>query len=138
VEHCKLEMDLLPTQIDQFRRPEPVAVGQQDHRGVAVRVPIALGPVDQRFNLVATQIFAGPKLAIGPAPRRHNCSIFDGWRDQLQGRFRQENPPFPNCECLNNAPTIIANAFYLPRHLLPETAEAAPAVPLRRLSRGAD
>jgi glutathione-regulated potassium-efflux system ancillary protein KefC len=39
-------------------------------------------------------------------------------------------------------PTVIANAFYLPRHLLPEperkAAEATPAVPLRKISRGAE
>ena len=39
-------------------------------------------------------------------------------------------------------PTVIANAFYLPRHLLPEPertpAEATPAVPLRKISRGAE
>jgi glutathione-regulated potassium-efflux system ancillary protein KefC len=39
-------------------------------------------------------------------------------------------------------PTVIANAFYLPRHLLPEPerapAEAMPAVPLRKISRGAE
>jgi glutathione-regulated potassium-efflux system ancillary protein KefC len=39
-------------------------------------------------------------------------------------------------------PTVIANAFYVPRHLLPEaepgrTQEAA-AVPLRKISRGAE
>jgi glutathione-regulated potassium-efflux system ancillary protein KefC len=39
-------------------------------------------------------------------------------------------------------PTVIANAFYLPRHLLPEPerapAEAMPSVPLRKISRGAE
>jgi glutathione-regulated potassium-efflux system ancillary protein KefC len=40
-------------------------------------------------------------------------------------------------------PTVIANAFYLPRHLLPgaqpePTAEAAAALPLRKISRGAE
>jgi glutathione-regulated potassium-efflux system ancillary protein KefC len=40
-------------------------------------------------------------------------------------------------------PTVIANAFYLPRHPLPEaeterTSETAAAVPLRKISRGAE
>jgi glutathione-regulated potassium-efflux system ancillary protein KefC len=38
-------------------------------------------------------------------------------------------------------PTVIANAFYLPRHLLPDAAPKrtpAAAVPLRQISRGAE
>src|SRR5580692_2727248 len=40
-------------------------------------------------------------------------------------------------------PTVIANGFFLPRHLLPKaepepTAEAAAALPLRKISRGAE
>jgi glutathione-regulated potassium-efflux system ancillary protein KefC len=39
-------------------------------------------------------------------------------------------------------PTVIANAFYLPRHLLPvaerNPVEATAAVPLRKISRGAE
>jgi glutathione-regulated potassium-efflux system ancillary protein KefC len=40
-------------------------------------------------------------------------------------------------------PTVIANAFYLPRHLLPDAepdriGEPAATVPLRKVSRGAE
>jgi len=33
-----LQIDLLAPQADQFRDAEPMAIGEQDHRGVAVAV----------------------------------------------------------------------------------------------------
>jgi hypothetical protein len=37
-----VEVYLIPTQVDQIRCPEAMPVGQQDHRGVAMAIPIGL------------------------------------------------------------------------------------------------
>lgn len=69
-----LEVDLVPTQVDQFRCSQAVPVGHKDHRRVAVAVPVALGCFRQAGDLRISQVFAGAELGILRASRR-NCSF---------------------------------------------------------------
>src|SRR5260370_15227324 len=47
VQHCAIEVDLVPTQIADLSRPKPVAECEQDHRGVPMTVSVGLGGLDQ-------------------------------------------------------------------------------------------
>jgi hypothetical protein len=38
------------------------------------------------FDLALSQVLSAAKLAVWPAPRG-DCSVFGGWREQLQVRF---------------------------------------------------
>src|SRR6266536_3495380 len=60
VQDAHLEIDLLPAQIHELGRPEPVAEGQEDHRGVAM----ARGRMDQSLDLGLGQVLARPVLDV--------------------------------------------------------------------------
>jgi hypothetical protein len=55
----------------------PMPEGQQDHGGVTVTVPVALGGFDKGLDFGRSEVFAGAKFGIRPA-KRSNCPIFDG------------------------------------------------------------
>ena len=61
-------------------------------------VPIGLGDLDQGLDLPGRQVLPGPKFDVGASGRR-DCSIYFGWRDQLEVRLRHGKRPFPNCDC---------------------------------------
>src|ERR1700690_515332 len=48
----------------------------------------------QRLNLMLGQIFAGSQVRIF-GPQRHDCSFFDGWRDQRETGFSHINSAKP-------------------------------------------
>jgi len=73
VEDGGTEFDLVPTEIAQLGRPQPVAEGDQDHGGVPVPMSVGLGHLDQGGDLAGRQVLAGPKFGVR-APRRSNCS----------------------------------------------------------------
>ena len=50
-----------------------------EHQSVAGAAAIALGGLDQLIDLVLCQVFAGARLRVGCALRRH-CSNFSVWR----------------------------------------------------------
>jgi hypothetical protein len=75
-----------------------VAIGHQNHGGVAVAPAVALGSLDQALDLAVCQILAGPDIAILGASR-YNCSFFGGWGYQLQVRFCHDNPPHRYIDC---------------------------------------
>src|SRR6266446_6859987 len=83
VEHCPIEVDLVPAQVADFGRPEPVAEGDQDHGRVPVAISIGLGGLDQRFDLAWRQVLTGARLHIR-SPCRRNCSENFSWCDQLE------------------------------------------------------
>jgi hypothetical protein len=58
-----------------------VAVGDEDHRGVAVPRLVLPGRIHQPLNLVLGEVLAGPQVTIG-WPRRGHCSVYGGRRDQ--------------------------------------------------------
>jgi hypothetical protein len=84
--------------VEQLTRAQPMAVGQQDHGGVPMTVPVASGRGHERFDLVRGQVLAGPQLGVRPAQRR-DCPIFGGWRDQSQVRFYHRKSPCPEVNC---------------------------------------
>ena len=51
------EVDVVPTQRDQFRRSQTVAIGDQDGRGIPMPVSVLLGGLDEPLDLPFGQIF---------------------------------------------------------------------------------
>ena len=86
VQRGRGELDLVPAQVHQLGGPQAVPVGHQDHRGVAVAPAVLPGRVHQPLDLGLGQVLAGAQLAVGE-PLRGNCSIYGGWRDQLEVPF---------------------------------------------------
>src|SRR5258706_5948317 len=76
-----IEVDLAPTEIADLGRPQATPVRDQDHDGVPMAVPVALGRGDQLIDLGWRQVFALPQFGILRPPwcARANCTVFDGW-----------------------------------------------------------
>ena len=96
------EVDLVPAQVRQFARPQTMAVGHKDHRGVPVAPSVALGGLEQPLDLGLRQVFAGAQVGIGTA-RRPNCSYFGVRCHQLEMRFCHVFCPLRVIDCSNNA-----------------------------------
>ena len=77
------KIDLVPTQVHEFGRAQPVPVGRKDHGGVPVAVAVALSRLHQALDFGFRQIFAGAQFAVGEPPRR-DCSVYGSWRDPLE------------------------------------------------------
>src|SRR5262249_413888 len=64
-----VELDLLPFQAADFRSPQAMAIGDQDHRCIAMTTSIHLaGRVHQSLDLALGEVAA------------FNCEVFSGWR----------------------------------------------------------
>jgi hypothetical protein len=59
------KVDLVPTQVDQLRRPQPMAVGNQDDGGVSVPPAVPLGRLDKRVDLSRRQVLTGAQSLFG-------------------------------------------------------------------------
>ena len=97
-----IEVDLVPTQVDKLRGPQAVPVGQQHHGGVAVAVSIGLGRLCQLRHLGVGQILPGPQFSVRPAQWRGNCSIYSGWRYQVEMRLCHGFPRSCPIDCSKN------------------------------------
>jgi hypothetical protein len=53
-----VELDLMPLQVADFGSPQAVSVSDQDHRCIAMAMPIALGGFDQSLDLALGEIAA--------------------------------------------------------------------------------
>jgi hypothetical protein len=53
------EVQLIPTQVDQFGRSQPMPVRYKDHRRVSMRPPIAFCRRHEALDLSFRQVFAG-------------------------------------------------------------------------------
>ena len=53
-----VEVDLNPAQIGKLADPQAVAVGDQDHGGIAMTAAVALGGVHHGFDLGLGQVLA--------------------------------------------------------------------------------
>jgi hypothetical protein len=49
---------------------------------------VALGGVDQPLDLGLCQMLTAAQIGVRP-PARRNCSVYGGWRDQLEAGFGQ-------------------------------------------------
>ena len=83
VQGGRSELHLIPTQVHKLRSPQAVPIGHEDHRRVPLAPTVPLGLVHQPLDLGLGQIFAGAQVGIGE-PLGGNCSIYGGWRDQLE------------------------------------------------------
>jgi hypothetical protein len=72
MEHGAAEVDLVPAEVANLGRPEPVPEGDQDHGRVPMTVAVGLGGVDQGVDLAGRQVLAGAQLGVRPPryPRR--------------------------------------------------------------------
>src|ERR1022692_5234 len=85
VQQSLLQVYLIPTQADQFRYPQTVAIGDQDQGGIALAVAADAGrSLHQRRHLLIGQVFPAPVGGIRPA--QGNFPVFDGWRLRCLGR----------------------------------------------------
>ena len=74
-----VELDLIPLQGGEFGYSEPVGVGEDNHRGIAVAIaPTLSGGFDDPINLIWGEVFAGASCFV-PDPPRRNCPFFDVW-----------------------------------------------------------
>jgi hypothetical protein len=64
-----VKIDLRPFEVTSLGSPQAMSVDDQNHRGIAVRVPAPLGRCDQLVNLGRGQVFAGTQFSIGNPPR---------------------------------------------------------------------
>lgn len=80
------KVHLIPAQVHQLGSPQAMAVGHQDHGGVAVAPAVALGGFHELFQLGFRQVLTGAERLVGEA-RGCDCSIYSSWRDQLKVRF---------------------------------------------------
>src|SRR5215831_8213923 len=62
-----IKLDLMPLQIAHLRSPEAMAIGDQNHRCIAMAVAIALGSSDQALDLAFGKIAA------------LDCEVFSAW-----------------------------------------------------------
>jgi hypothetical protein len=74
VEGSRSELDLIPPQVHQFRRPQTVPISHEDHRAVAVTPTVSRSGFHQPLDLSLGEILAGAQVAIG-RPSGGNCSI---------------------------------------------------------------
>jgi hypothetical protein len=80
-------VDLIPAQVAQFGRSQPVPEGDQDHGGVAVPVPVCLGGLKQGLYFGRRQVLSGAAFGVRSSGW-HDCSIYLGRRHELPIRFR--------------------------------------------------
>src|SRR5262249_4846266 len=81
------EVDIVPAQRHQLRGPEPMAVSDQDSRGVPMPRAVLLGGLDEALDLSVGEIFTAA-LA--------NCYLYLGSRRSPKPRVFHGNSP-PTC-----------------------------------------
>ena len=66
VQQALPQINLLAPQPDQFRHTQPVPIGEQDHRGIALTVASeTLGRGDQPVDFRWCQVFAAAPFGVG-------------------------------------------------------------------------
>src|SRR5271169_1174404 len=83
-------------------------VRHEDHGGVTVTVAVTTGGFHQPLDISLSQMFTRPQVPIGE-PLGCNCSIYGGWRNQPQARFRHMFRPPWNGVCSYN--TLFTNSI---------------------------
>ena len=80
------ELHLIPAQVHQFGDTQAVPESHENHHGVAVAPAVALGRFHQPLDLGLGQILAGPQVGVSRT-LGGDCSVYGGWRDQLEVRL---------------------------------------------------
>src|SRR5262245_58060244 len=89
------ELDLVPLQVADLRRPQTVAVGHEDHGRVAMPVAAMLaGAVHEPLD-----------LALGEVPPL-DCQVYDAWGAFLGYRFHADKPRLRISYCLSYMPFL--------------------------------
>ena len=75
-----VEVDLIPAKVGEFGHTQAVAVGDEDHGGVAMTVAVLAGGLDQALDLGLRSDAPGSGTS-ALALRRGvvDCSIYGGW-----------------------------------------------------------
>src|SRR5215207_7522762 len=82
VQQPVLEVDLIPAERAQLGDSQAVPVGDPDHGGIAVPVPVLPGGSDQALGFLGGQVLAGAALGMRNGPGR-DCPILRDWRGDL-------------------------------------------------------
>ena len=61
VEHPAAEVNLVPAQVADLGRAEPVPESDEDHGRIPMAVAVGLGGLDRGFDLAGRQVLAGAK-----------------------------------------------------------------------------
>src|SRR5262249_17219532 len=98
MQDARFEVNLIPTQVHEFSRPEAVAKGQQDHG----RVAMARSRLDQPLDLALGEVLAAAIFGVRPAARCANCRNI---RLALpaSGATLPWKSPLPDVNCRNKA-----------------------------------
>jgi hypothetical protein len=64
MEHRAVEVDLVPAQVADLGRPEPVTKGEQDYGRVTMAMSVALGGLDHCLDLGRRQALSSPELGV--------------------------------------------------------------------------
>ena len=92
-----------------------MSVGHEDYGGIAAALTVAPGRFREPLDLGLGEVFASPQVLVG-RPSRGNCSIYGGWRDQLQ---------VPFCHEFRSSKWRTVGIIHIVRTVYEETAAAA-------------
>jgi hypothetical protein len=70
VDYSGFEVDLLPTQVTNLSRPQPMPISEQDHRRIAMTMPVRSGNLNDRVHLRIGGVLPSPQLTILETPLR--------------------------------------------------------------------
>ena len=101
MQRSRSEVDLIPAEVNKLGGPKAVTIGHQDHRGVPMPPTVLSSGVHEPFDLRFRQVLTGSQVGVRRPPG-HDCSIYDGWRDQLQVCFRHVFGPHSPNDCSDN------------------------------------
>src|SRR5262249_48169752 len=89
------QLDLLPLQVADLRRPQAMAVGDQDHG----RIPMPVG------SMLSGAVHQSLDLALGEVSPL-DCQVYDAWGAFLGCRFHVGKPCLRACYCICYTPFL--------------------------------
>ena len=82
----RFELDLVPAQVHEFGSTQAVAVGHEDHGGVAVAPAVLFAAFISRSTSASVRYSRVRRSALG-GRSGPDCSVYGGWRDQPEVPF---------------------------------------------------
>jgi hypothetical protein len=101
VQRSRSKIDLIPSEVNKLRGAEAVTVGHEDHCRVPMPPTVLPSGVHEPFDLCFRQVLTGSQVGVRRPPGR-DCSIYDGWCDQLQVWFLHVFGPRSPNDCSDN------------------------------------